>query len=75
MPRYYNTLPQFGHSGPVEAVSKEALADEMETCFRIWAHDALELAGEQELSDDAFLAKEVSMMRAEFINGLEEVQR
>jgi len=37
-----NTNSGYGDAGPFEAVSFEALADEMTSLFHEWAHDALQ---------------------------------
>ena len=65
MKKFTNTDSNFGMSGPFEAESKEALADEMTETFVEWATQAR--------AYDIDIA--VSVMRKQFIAALVEVSR
>lgn len=79
MPYYYNSKEEFGDSGPFEAESEEAFAEEMEETFHIWAIEAWDKMEPYEKADydgfyDDFIKNAIRTMRKNFINGLEEVQ-
>ena len=77
MTKFYNTNERYGDSGPFEAESKDALADEMSDKFVEWATDEYTmLAWTGNIGDDVemddFIRERTSEMRTEFITGLEE---
>jgi hypothetical protein len=72
---YRNTNESYGEPGPLEAPSKEFLADEMADTFAEWAAEKVQKMlgeghefGDDETPDAVFAAE----MRAEFIPGLIE---
>ena len=67
--RIYNNNPAFGHCGPFEAKSFEALADEMTSTFKEWAYEDYGI----EADVGEWLAERIESMRREFIEGLAEV--
>lgn len=69
MAKYKNTNDAYGLSGPFEAESREALADEMAETFREWAKSIRDREAGFVFDMDA----ELAAMRKEFIAGLEEV--
>lgn len=75
MPLFRNNNDKYGDVGPHEVESKEALADEMEPSFKLWAKTAyyLEMEEYPGVDPETFIPKEVERMRREFIEGLEEV--
>jgi hypothetical protein len=72
--KYYNTNDTYGGSGPFEAESKEALADQMHATFQAWALEAVLKRDDIEpTARDWWVSESIDQMRAEFIAGLEEV--
>jgi hypothetical protein len=71
----YNNNPAFGDTGPFDAESFGALADEMESTFRTWAAEKWLEAPESETgaSKYSFVERTVTLMRREFIAGLQRV--
>ena len=69
MNNYKNTNDAYGMSGPFKAESKEALADQMFETFKIWASEKVN--SEEDLQED--VDEDIAAMRAEFIDGLEQV--
>ena len=84
MRTYKNTLEQYGEPGPWESESREQLADEMTETFILWADEKvqrMEQDDPESLWDTGSLATGQTFaqyfaaeMRAEFIDGLEEVE-
>jgi rubrerythrin len=70
MKTYRNTNSAYGMSGPFEAESREALADEMMPTFERWAKEAYI----RDYNDSFRVENEIEAYRAEFIAGLEEVE-
>ena len=69
MTNYRNTNDAYGMSGPFNAESKEALADQMAETFKAWANEKVN--SEEILPED--VDEEIAAKRAEFIDGLEQV--
>lgn len=67
---FKNTNDAYGMSGPFEADSREALADEMMPTFERWAKEAYI----RDETDSFRVEDEIEKYRAEFIAGLEEVK-
>ncbi len=78
MPIYYNGNDEYGMSGPFEAESKEAIADEYEEkSFADWLGQAWNQMDVEEQNEygtfEDYSAIKIPQMRVEFIAGLEEV--
>lgn len=77
--KIYNTNDAFGHAGPFEAESFEALADEMMPTIKTWAEEKLDrfddavAHGEADADDRPQLSDIIDRIRDEFIDGLEEM--
>jgi len=76
MKLFYNNNDAYGDSGPYEAESKEALADEVRETFeefakQLWFSDDTET----DLEKSEFMEIEIARMREEFISGLDEVSQ
>lgn len=65
MKSYYNSKPEFGESGPFEAESKQALADELMPIIEQWASERSETTEE--------CMEKIKELRESFIAGLREV--
>lgn len=80
MPKYYNPLPEFGDCGPLEAPSREHLADELDELLQQWAEDNYrEFCYDSRFSglatdDQTAIAEVKSALRQEFLDNLEEVE-
>jgi hypothetical protein len=76
MKTYINTNDQFGDIGPVDAESKEALADEMQESFKVWADD--EMLRHHEINgawpERHVYHEFIEQLRSDFIAGLKEVK-
>lgn len=77
MSTYRNTDDRFGDSCPIEAESKESIADEMQSLFEIWANEKEAWSREQaeELGCESCFDRAAYLynLREEFIDALEEV--
>lgn len=75
MPSFYNMNSVFGATGPFEAASKEALAEQMHPTFRLWAEDRWEEDSEAAADPEgkaAYIRQAIEQMRGEFLAGLVE---
>lgn len=66
MKSFYNHNESYGDCGPFEAESAEALADEMEPSFELWAQ-------ENKLQFET-VEQAKQFYRFEFLQGLEELE-
>jgi len=69
MAKFINSNAAFGETGEFEAVSREALAEELNGSFKIWATEYVQGNDGYEGTVEDRMAE----IRAEFINGLEEI--
>ena len=78
MPWYRNTNDAYGDSGPFQAASREALADEMDEVFQEAALDAYDALVQEDPdcfeSEEIYVAHKHKQYRVEFLAGLEEVR-
>lgn len=66
-----NTCAAFGDTDTIfEAASPEALADEMQALFRIWADELWHFRLCRESDRDAFLSRTIADFREKFIESL-----
>lgn len=76
MKQFINTSEQFGDAGPFEAESKEALADEMQQSFEMWADE--EMLRHHEINEvwpgRHVYHETIEQLRSDFIAGLKEVK-
>ncbi len=75
---FRNTSDKFGDVGPLQASSKEAIADEMRPTFESWIDEAeataVEMAHELGIELPSFnRAEALNRLRDEFIAALEEI--
>lgn len=74
MPIYINTKVMYGHKGPYKAISKEALADELNDMFLYWTHQILDPIMQYVIDGSKMIDEHVEQLRQSFINGLIEIE-
>jgi hypothetical protein len=75
--KYENTISEYGDPGPWEADSREELADGMQSTFEQWANESWNFRCEwvvNNMSKEQYLELKISSYRADFIDGLVEIE-